>query len=339
LRAAAGLQDRESATHDLAAARKEVLAAQAETKRTRQALDEFLASHLDAQREAAIEQAVSDADRQQQFKLRGELQSQLAELQARRGTLLETLTEEHPEVIELAARIEGIEGRLKTSDAAELTDEDDRAGQATGPALDAVKYEQLLRDWRIAERRLESARLAETAAADRLTAVTDLLLHGPAIRDESPVFSSLADVQPQSPNKPIDQLDTASAGAPPAPTHDSHNENASRTQTLALASLALAVMLAALAAVRLARATADPLFASADEVSAALAVPVVGIVPFGAKSATAGDMGMRRGLGMLGQVVLALALFSAVAYAVVHFDAVLRLISDPVGTLRSWFGL
>jgi hypothetical protein len=86
----------------------------------------------------------------------------------------------------------------------------------------------------------------------------------------------------------------------------------------------------------LARATADPLFASADEASAALAIPVVGIVPFGAKSTSATASTARRSLLMVAQVLIALVVFGTIAYVVVHLDVV---VSDPVGTLRSWFGL
>ncbi len=333
--AAAGLQEREAATYDLAAARKETLDAQTEAQRTRLALDKFLSSHLDAQREVAALEAASDAGLKEQTKHRHELQSQLAELQSKRVTLLETLTEEHPEVIEVSSRIEAIQGRLRTSEVAELPSQDE-SSTATGPALDAASYQRLLGNWRTAERRLESARLAEAAAADRLAAVTNLLLHSPAARDEM-AAPSPDRVQSHSPTEPKVEHQAADSSA--TVLADSHHEQASRTQTLALASLALAVMLAALAAVRLARATSDPLFASADEVSASLAVPVVGIVPFGVRNSRATDAGMRRGFFLLGQITLALALFGAVAYAVVHFDAVLHLLSDPVGTLRSWFGL
>lgn len=334
LQAAAGLQEREAATHELAAARKEVLAAQAATRHTRNALDEFLAGHLDAQREAATESEKDAAQRQQSLKLRGELESQLAELRGERLTLLETLTDEHPEVVDVTVRIEAVEARLKATEAAESDGSNGKPGTAT---LDATEYQRLLQAWRTAERRLESARLAESAAADRLAALSQLMLHSPAAPgDERAPAATVAapalDRQQKAVQPGHDHEDATAAVAVTAP-----DEQASRTQTLALASLALAVMLAALAAVRLARATADPLFSSADEVAAALAVPVVGIVPFGAKSAATGDEGMRRGLLLLGQVVLALALFSAVAYVVVHFDAVLRLLGDPIGTLRSWF--
>jgi len=339
--AAAGLHEREAANHELASARQETLDAQAEAQRTRQALDRFLASHLDAQRELAAQEASSDARLEEQTKHRDELQSQLSELRSKRANLLETLTEEHPEVIEVSSRIEAIEGRLRTSQTAELPLLNESSSKATGPALDAAAYQSLLRDWRTAERRLESARLAEAAAADRLAAVTNLLLHSPAAGDAMARLSPATNSPDQG--QPHAQADAASdreAGDTSATLPvDAHHEKASRTQTLALASLALAVMLAALAAVRLARATSDPLFASADDVSAALAVPVVGIVPFGAKLTSSSYGGARRGLVMLGQIAIALALFIAVAYAVVHFDALLRFLSDPVSMLRSWFGL
>lgn len=338
LQAAAGLQTREAASRELAAARTEVQAAQAECGRTRAALDEFLANHLDAQREADAEQSQTDAEREQQAKLREELKSQLAELQAKRVALLQTLTEEHPEVIDITSQVEALEARVKTSDEQDPAGENPSRGQSKA-SLDAAEYRRLLGDWRTAERRLDSARQAESAAADQLHAVTELLLHRPAqgastaTPPADPAAAPLAGESHDAPHPR--EADSAVA----IPAGEAQNVRASRTQTLALASLALAVMLAALAAVRLARATADPLFSSADEVSAALAVPVVGLIPFGAKTAAASDSGIRRGAVLLAQVVLALALFSAVAYGVVHFDALIRFFSNPVETLRSWFGL
>jgi hypothetical protein len=58
---------------------------------------------------------------------------------------------------------------------------------------------------------------------------------------------------------------------------------------MALAALVLALAVAAVAAVRLARSSADPIFSSPDEVAAALAIPVVGISP-----AAASQLAQRR---------------------------------------------
>jgi hypothetical protein len=339
LQVAASFQERESAARDLAAARAEVVAAQQECQRTRHALDDFLAHHLDAQREAAALQSQEDAQHAQQAKHREQAQSQLAELEARRVTLLQTLTDEHPEVIEVTAQIEALETRLKTADDSKSLGQDNLPENSSA-ALDATQYQQLLSDWRTAERRLESARLAETAAADRLHTLTDMLLHSaPASpAPSSPAPLAEAGIEPQQPaeaSRHAQQHD-AQMAAPAVDPGSDQSEKASRTQTLALAALALAVMLAALAAVRLARATADPLFASADEASAALAIPVVGIVPFGAKSTSATASTARRSLLMVAQVLIALVVFGTIAYVVVHLDVV---VSDPVGTLRSWFGL
>lgn len=332
-RAAAGLQTREAASQSLDAARKEVQAAQAECRRTRSSLDAFLAGHLDAQAAAVAEDVADESQRAQQSKLTEQLRRELVELQTQRESLLQTLTEEHPEVIDMTARIEAVEARIATSEGPKLGDHAHNAAAGkSGSAIDAAEFRRLLRDWQTAERRLESARLAETAAADDLRAITELLLHSAAPETPGlPMPTTPAEPAPlesTGDSEPASQVLPAAA----APT-ELTQQRTPRTQTLALASLALAVMLAALAAVRLARSSADPLFASADEVSAALAVPVVGIVPFGAKaSSTEVPTGIRRGLLLLAQVVIALLVFGAVAYAVVHFDVVLR-------TLRTWLGL
>jgi hypothetical protein len=85
--------------------------------------------------------------------------------------------------------------------------------------------------------------------------------------------------------------------------------------------------------VRLARSTADPLFASVDEVAAALAIPVVGIVP---AAAVRGKRMTKAPLARSGwrkkalPIALALAVFTVVAYGVQSPDGLWHTCTHPL---------
>jgi hypothetical protein len=84
-----------------------------------------------------------------------------------------------------------------------------------------------------------------------------------------------------------------------------------------LAALLIALAVAALAAVRLARSTADPIFASADEVAAALAIPVVGIIPAAAaRVQKARSVTRRRKVPLVLQLFVAGGVFALAAFVV-----------------------
>ncbi len=345
--AAADLQQRAEAMRDLASARQEVATAKAEARRTRQALDDFLAGHFERQRSMSSGPAeVSESELAERAQIRAELESKLAALRAKRTMLLETLTEEHPEVVEVALQIENAQRRLEEEVAGSLNKSGKTLSSVASGDGDAENYQRLFGDWQAAQQRLESAGLAESAAADRLAAVASLAFpHGPQEMPFASHSTPAPDYAPPEADHPATvvaepaQEIISAAQQQPTIVGADDAERASRTQTLALAALALAVMLAALAAIRLARATSDPLFASADEVAAALAIPVVGIVPYGARSTTAHNPGMKRSLSMIGQIALALAVFCAVAFAIVHLGEIVELIRDPVGRCRGWMGL
>jgi hypothetical protein len=186
---------------------------------------------------------------------------------------------------------------------------------------DSAAYQRLYNRWRSAERAADDALQAERAASERLVAIAppEPQLVEPA-PDEKPSVAS-----------PRDTAATASSGRP-------SESDSAVSQPLALAALLIALAIAALAAVRLARSTANPIFASVDEVAAALAIPVVGIIPATAarvpRASSAGSP-WRSTIILLGQVFVAGFAFAAVALAVQNPGAFWRLGTHPLETLGS----
>lgn len=346
----AASQDRPQAAAALSTAQDDVQHAKAVAKEARARLDAFLSKHFEMPRHAevasppnlpppATELANPELTR---------LQSQLEELQAERERLLSTLTEAHPEVVDADGKIAALKARLaKLGTAGEpesepvdegfdgKRDRDWAERQKRQSEDDAAEYQRLFDDWEAAEQALDAARTAESLAAEHLAAIP---LHLPAKPRASHPSQANIEQRPARNDGAVESKLTSQridlpASAPPAST------TSSGTQTLALASLAIALAIAALAAVRLARSSADPLFSSADEAAAALAIPVVGIVPAAASGAARAIVPARKGLRLLVQLLLALLVFCVVAYSIKNADEIWRFFADPVPGLRSFFGL
>jgi hypothetical protein len=104
---------------------------------------------------------------------------------------------------------------------------------------------------------------------------------------------------------------------------------------LVLAALIIALVVAALASVKLARATDESLFAGADDAAAVLALPVVGVIPALSPALVRATLSQRfRALRVIAQMLLAVALFAAIAYFVQNPAFVWQWISDPLGAIR-----
>ncbi len=355
--------ERAEAVAALEAARDEVQKAKTDAAYAHARLETFLSKHFDTrsrpdypplpESNGAGDQSHLSPDPQAK-----QLEGELDELQAKRRQLLKTLTEVHPEVVEVDDQIATLESRLKSLAAQNALKLDD--AQAASSALDmgewsefidrqkrqsaadAATYQRLFDRWAAARNDLQAAQEAELAAVERLAA---LPLGAPISRPASDPLTASQHPHPALPATPRqtppaseqrpDQPPVAALAATPAASSPS-----SGTQTLVLAALAVALSLAALAAVRLARSSADPLFASADEAAAALAIPVVGIVPaLSTGRIDRAAVPVRKVLVLLAEVLLAVLVFSAVAYAIEHADDLFRFSTNPVTTLRSLFGL
>lgn len=334
--------------------------ARAEAVAARQRLDAFLSRHFDDQRKQPSPPPKPDEPTNvvqvRPNPERARLHSQLHDLRARHEELLGYLTDEHPEVVDVSERIDTVEARMATI--ADVTVEGDSAvrersvdtekrwaeylgGLTQNREQAAAEYQQLYDDWQAAEQRLDDALATETAAAERLEAT-------------APPKPQVAESASPAPgNTPLDNRQTGpSVAADAEPPREHVNESgdtaaathlppseadSAGSQPLALAAMLIALAVAALAAVRLARSSADPTFASVDEAAAALAIPVVGIIPATAARLQRARMdGSRpRNLILVGQILLAGIVFAAVAYGVQNPGNLWRLCTHPLQALGS----
>ncbi len=230
---------------------------------------------------------------------RQRLESQLEELQAQREHLLESLTEAHPDVVDVEERIASVKERIASladtvADPAAAKALAEQAEQVTRQWSEYVQqhqdtskqaastYQRLFDEWEAAQRHWDEARAAEATAADRLASLQQADEKTAAAPPTAqPAFSTPH--KPPAELPPVVPVEPPRKAAPLVPAgHSGHGlrtPSSTGSQSVALAALLVALAVAALAAVRLARSSADPTFASADEAAAALALPVVGIVP------------------------------------------------------------
>jgi hypothetical protein len=340
---------RQQATEEVEAARRAVTAALAKTSAARQRLDAFLEQHFELQGkavEAELPPEASAADAKAELAHDPEserLNGNLTELRAERERLLGTLTEVHPEVVDVDGRIAAVESQLQslrgTSALKPPSPANPLANQISPADADrlrqsqaaAAEFRELFADWQSCEHALDVARVAESAAIERLAALS--VVASPPTR---PAQISSA---PPVASPPIIEDSERSAPAAAMPPSSSSAANAT-SQSFALGALAIGLAIAALAAVILSRSGSDQLFANADDVAAALAVPVVGIVPAVATRDRAAAMAdIRRFLAVIVQIVVAVAVFAAIAFAVQHVDTVLRFSASPVTSIRGLFGI
>lgn len=324
-------QQRDEAARDLKRASENVEKVRALAVSARERLDAFLSRHFERQRRGPPAARPPEADVDAVVGPKAELErldTRLLELREHRQELLGYLTDEHPQVSDVEGRIAVLEQRMANLGDVPL-EADGRTGRQTAVAEkwwaeyarsvarqadeDSAAYQRLYDGWRSAERAADDALQAERAASERLVAITlpepQLVESAP---NEKPSLDSPRDV----------------------PAHEPKDSAAS--QPLALVALLIALAVAALAAVRLARSTANPIFASVDEAAAALAIPVVGIIPATAarvpRASSAGSP-RRSALILLGQVFVAGFAFAAVALAVQNPSAFWRLCTHPLETL------
>jgi len=358
-----GTDSRDEAARDLEQAGENVEIARTEAAAARQRLDAFLSRHFEQQRlvEPPVPATPVEPDTNEVQLPNPELaqlETELQELRAHRRQLLGYLTEEHPQVFDVDERIAVIERQIVVL-ARVATERDDEAAQETAQSeqrwseyldrlarqgeQDAAEYRQLYDDWQSAEFAVRDALEAETLATRRLEA----LAGAQAPVAESGPLTDLADVDPD--NRATPEANGTLASEPSGDTADGqHNATSSGgsppssdsagSQPLALAALLIALAVAALAAVRLARSTSDPLFASADEVAAALAIPVVGIIPATAARLERNNSvaGPPRHWIVLAQILLAVLVFATIAYAVQNPGELWRFCSQPFETVGSF---
>ncbi len=304
-----------TATHDDAerawrSAHERTEKARADAIAARRQLDDFVARHLEEHnaRGAAplvqVRKAVPKLPPNSEWE---RLNTQLQELRKHRDQLLDHLTAVHPEVTDAEQRIVELSQRLSALGG--LTAESEQPPDGSVEQTDAVTdrqlaerlnaerawhqetaelYEPLFQRWQAAEQAAHAAIRAENLAAEHWAAVKSTA--APAV---------------------------AAAGPESQQTTQNHayQPGEQGSQPLALTALVLALAVAALAAIKLARSSSDPIFASADEVAAVLALPLVGTLP-AAEVLEQAAKPLPRTTWLLGEIVLAVIVFGAVAYLV-----------------------
>ncbi|MEX0677154.1 MAG: hypothetical protein WD063_08775 [Pirellulales bacterium] len=357
------IQKRDDSVRDLDGARETVEKARAEAVAARARLDAFLSHHFEEQRRRQPPRPVHQPEPNADAELRPDpelarLKTQVQEFREHREQLLGYLTEEHPQVFDVDGRIAAIEQRIASLAGVSLESD----GQTERPTTEAAKswgdyvnglarqaeedsaaYRELYDRWQAAESVVDDALAAERAVSQRLEAIArpKPQLVEPAPPENSPA-DWLRDLSGARPNDGADDkldrtpaAESRDAAATAAGSSSSESDSAG-SQPLAIAALLIALAVAALTAVRLARSTADPIFASVDETAAALAIPVVGIIPATpARLQQAGSAASTRrsSVILLGQILVAAVVFAAVACALQNPGDVWRLCTHPLEAL------
>jgi hypothetical protein len=284
-----------------------------------------------------------------------QLKTELEELRAHRRQLLGYLTEEHPQVFDVDERIAVVERQISIlvrvamqpdgQTARETVETERRWAEYVGRLMsqseqDAAEYRQLYDAWQSAEFAVEDALEAEMSVARRMESIESSKTQQTEAAAGQLHDGSAFDLAAEAARRFGDAVPSGAAEKNDAPTAAGSlgtSSNSSGSQPLALAALLIALAVAALAAVRLARSTADPLFASVDEVAAALAIPVVGIIPATAArmQRADSDASPQRRWILPGQILLAVLVFAVIAYAVQNPGGIWRLCTGPLDALGS----
>ncbi len=286
----AAVGSRQELNRRIQQARDKVDQARIAAEETRHRLDAFLSRHFAEQKAAEPPRFAPERATGPPVALPNpeivKLEEELAVLRVHRMRLLSYLTEAHPELIELDVRMATISDRIDGLKVPELpppSNDDDVERQwaefvqqhKQQSAHDAQEYQRLFDEWTQAEDALTAAIDEWKAAQEDLELLPDLLDDEQVAVQAQPVPEmAAAPAAPDVEKRATDDNEAKHAAQPAA-------AEASGSAPLALAALLIALAVAALAAVRLARSAVDPVFASVDEVAAALALPVVGLLPAG----------------------------------------------------------
>ena len=349
-------RQRAIATRQLERARTAVETARAAAARSKHDLDQFLVAHFEYLRSRASEplpaprrSAPSVKPATQTNREAEQLNAQINELKLRRDELQQRFTDIHPEVADVEGRLDDLMLRLAALDPAAESAESLAPGEVVdqsgpvdpGPSRQSIllkqqqmaaeQYEQHVERWQAAEEDLKTALDAEERAVARLAAI-QLPPTLPPIAPPPPAATpSILTSEPSV---------TVAPPAPPRPSASTAGESRKQgSQPLALAALLIALAVAALAAVKLARSSSDVYFENVDDVAAALALPVMGVLApidnapssflFSQTPATR----LPRHLALACELLLAVIAFAVVAYGVQNPAALWHVCSHPLESL------
>ena len=181
----------------------------------------------------------------------------------------------------------------------------------------AQEYEQYLERWEAAEQDLSAALAAEERALERFGAI-----QLPPHPDSLPEVHSAADP-------------TTSIAMEVPTRSDSGESRQQGSQPLALAALLIALAVAVLAAVKLARSGGEVFFENVDDMAAALALPVMGVISMSDNVVIPQVPAPRlaRQVSLVGEILLAVFAFALVAYGVQNPAALWQVFIHPLDSL------
>jgi hypothetical protein len=343
-------RQREIATRQLERAQSAVEVARSAAAKSKKELDQFLIAHFETMRSRAAEplpERRRPAPRIKPPTLTNreaeQLNAQIKELKLRRDDLLQRFTDVHPEVADVEGRLGELMLRLSSLEPAAENAESLAPSELVDPGpsrqsillkqqqMAAEQYEQHVERWQAAEEDLKTALDAEERAVARLASI-QLRPALPSMTPPPPTATpSILTSEPSV---------TVAAPAPSRPAASTAGESRQQgSQPLALAALLIALAVAALAAVKLARSSSDVYFENVDDVAAALALPVMGVlVPidnvsssilFSQRPATR----MTRRAMLACELLLAVIAFAIVAYGVQNPSALWHVCMHPLESL------
>jgi hypothetical protein len=262
------------------------------------------------------------------------LRAKVKDLKRQRDELLTHLTPAHPLVIEAEARLVEYSRLLSEALASEPVAPAQTAAspENVSPPADsahaeeqarereqaAARLQRALADWQAAEQTLQAAIEGELAAAEKL-----------ATLGAQPTLQEADRPTPQAAATPKQSIRSEST----SPSTDRGS------QALVLAALIIALVVAALVSVKLARVTDETVFSGPDDAAAALALPVLGVIPAISVAPPRAAIGRRfRALVVLGQALLAVVVFAIVAYLVQNPAVILEFLTAPLKALGKMAG-
>ncbi len=346
-------RQREIATRQLERAQSAVEVARSAAAKSKKELDQFLIAHFETMRSRAAEPlpvrrrpAPRIKPTKQTNREAEQLNAQIKELKLRRDELQQRFTDVHPEVAEVEGRLRDLMLRFSSLEPVAENAESLAPGEVVDPSelvdpgpsrqsilhkqqqMAAEQYEQHVERWQAAEEDLKTALEAEEQAVARLASI-----------QLPPALPSMT-LPPPAATPSILTSEPSVTVAPPRPAASTAGESRQQgSQPLALAALLIALAVAALAAVKLARSSSDVYFENVDDVAAALALPVMGVlvptdnVPSSILFSQLPATRLTRRAMLACELLLAVIAFALVAYGVQNPTALWHVCTHPLESL------
>jgi hypothetical protein len=332
-----------------AVARARAVAAQAQSELERAAAENETLAKAPALEKSTVaaEKAPAGATAEMQTAIEA-VRLQIQTLQAERTELLQHKTAEHPLIVDVDVRLQECADKLtellrdpaasealpaaKEAESVEFGAPQPSAAEAYAAQRQqaAARLQTALSNWQAADAELRRAVDAEVTATRRLAELSRAVPAPEPVAEATPEPRKIGEI-PATVNA---ATPSAREAAAPIQEHVTPDSDRVGSQPLVLGALVLALVVAAVAAIKLAKAGDDTVFAGADDAAATLALPVMGIIPATPSGLRRTSHAQRlRAMQFLAQLVAAVLVFAAVAYAVQNPATVWEFCTHP----GAWF--